>query len=168
MKSHVPFSFRSAVHRLTLGVCSQPPPARHPLLSARPCTLPNLGDPAGTSGSPPAPLPTHASPNLSRLYRANRKHFHISAFNDTTPALPLPSYRGMDSHNTECSGDFTHSRSQTWAPAAGGGRGGVRWPLVTNYQVIIAARLMSEVSVITPAWGNVLLLLLLRLLYCRV
>lgn len=30
------------------------------------------------------------------------------------------------------------------------GVGGARRPLVTNYQVIIAARLMSEVNVITP------------------
>lgn len=43
----------------------------------------------------------------------------------------------------------------------GVGGGGARRPLVTNYQVIIAARLMSEVNVITPALGNVLLLLLL-------
>lgn len=42
----------------------------------------------------------------------------------------------------------------------GAGWGVARRPLVTNYQVIIAARLMSEVSVITPARGTVLLLLL--------
>lgn len=41
-------------------------------------------------------------------------------------------------------------------------QGGTRRPLVTNYQVIIAARLMSEVNVITPARGNILLLLLLH------
>lgn len=32
------------------------------------------------------------------------------------------------------------------------------WPLVTNYQVITPARLMSEVSVITPQQGTVFLL----------
>lgn len=48
-------------------------------------------------------------------------------------------------HNIERNGDFTHLRSEV-----GCSYGGTRWPLVTNYQVITPARLMSEVSVITP------------------
>lgn len=64
-----------------------------------------------------------------------------------SPPPPFLSFlEGMVIHNIERHRDFTHLRSEVYGLQLQG----TRWPLVTNYQVIIPARLMSEVSVITP------------------
>lgn len=121
--------------------------------------------PCQTSGAPAIQLGTVAvfpcmHPNLAQVYKQTHNIFFFFSFffgvicvqcpppsptSPTTTTVPFLSYRGWSF--------ITWSAIEIlriWAARYGLQLQGTRWPLVTNYQVIIPARLMSEVSVITP------------------